>query len=131
MVKESKATEVKRYTIQQFYGSESITGNSISYDGRKVLFSGDKTGIYNAYCVSVEDGVRTQLTHSEDNAVLVTSYFPDDDRFLFLSDKGGNEILHIYVKNENGEEIDLTPGEQERAEFYSWSQDEKLFLRVK
>jgi dipeptidyl aminopeptidase/acylaminoacyl peptidase len=92
------------------------------------LFSGDKTGIYNAYCVSVEDGVRTQLTHSEDNAVLVAGYFPDDDRFLFLSDKGGNEILHIYVKNENGEEIDLTPGEQERAEFYGWSQDGKSFF---
>jgi dipeptidyl aminopeptidase/acylaminoacyl peptidase len=128
MVKESKATEYKRYTIQQFYGSESITGNSISSDGRKVLFSGDNTGIYNAYCVSVEDGVRTQLTHSEDNAVLVAGYFPDDDRFLFLSDKGGNEILHIYVKDENGEEIDLTPGEQERAEFYGWSHDGKSFF---
>jgi len=128
MVKESKVTEVKRYTIQQFYESESITDNSISSDGRKVLFSGDKNGIYNAYCLSVDDGVRTQLTHSEDNAVHIAGYFPDDDRFLFLSDKGGNEILHIYVKNENGEELDLTPGEQERAEFYGWSQDGKSFF---
>ncbi|RHW43454.1 S9 family peptidase [Neobacillus notoginsengisoli] len=128
MTKESKATETRRYTLEQFYDSESIAGNFISFDGKQVLFSGDKTGIYNAYSVSVEDGTRTQLTHSEEDAVLVASFFPEDNRFLFLSDKGGNEILHIYVQNENGETVDLTPGEQERAQFYDWSKDSKSFF---
>ncbi|OCA86070.1 peptidase S9 [Bacillus sp. FJAT-27225] len=128
MAKEDKATETRRYTLEQFYGSESIAGNFISYDGKKILFSGDKTGIYNAYSVSTEDGTRTQLSHSEEDAVLVASFFPEDDRFLFLSDKGGNEILHIYVQNKNGGTVDLTPGEQERAQFYHWSKDGESFF---
>ncbi|WP_052342741.1 alpha/beta hydrolase family protein [Bacillus sp. EB01] len=128
MTNESKTTEIRRYTLEQFYGSESIAGNFISFDGKKILFSGDKTGIYNAYSVSTEDGTRTQFTHSEEDAVQVVSFFPEDDRFLFLSDKGGNEILHIYMQNENGETVDLTPGEQERAEFYHWSKDGKSFF---
>ncbi|ALC91592.1 peptidase S9 [Bacillus sp. FJAT-18017] len=128
MTKESKATETRRYTLEQFYGSESIAGNFISFDGKKILFSGDKTGIYNAYYVSTEDGTRTQLTHSEEDAVQVASFFSEDDRFLFLSDKGGNELLHIYVQDENGETVDLTPGEQERAQFYHWSKDGKSFF---
>jgi dipeptidyl aminopeptidase/acylaminoacyl peptidase len=128
MEKDIKLTDEKKYTIEQFFKSESILSNSISYDEKHVLYSSDKTGIYNSYIVSLEDGSQTQMTHSKDNAVHAISFFPEDNRFLFLSDIGGNEILHIYVQNEKGEKIDLTPGEKERAEFYQWSKDRESFF---
>jgi len=118
----------KQYTIEQFFNSESIMYNSISYDEKNVLYSSDKSGIYNAYIVSLENGSHKQVTHSTDNAIHAISFFPNDNRFLYLSDKGGNEILHIYVQNEDGSVSELTTGEQERAEFYQWSRDGKSFF---
>lgn len=128
MTKNAKERNTQRYTIEQFFNMESIVTNSISSDGKNVLFSSDKSGIYNAYLVSLEDKSLRQLTNSTDNAILAVSFFPNDQRFLYLSDQGGNEINHIYVQNENGEAIDLTPGENERAEYYGWSKDEKSFF---
>ncbi|OAS89196.1 MULTISPECIES: alpha/beta hydrolase family protein [Metabacillus] len=128
MTKDAKDTSVKKYSIDHFFNTESIISNSISFDEKKVLYSSDKSRIYNAYMVSLEDNSQQQVTYSTDNAVYAVSFFPKDNRFLFLSDKGGNEILHIYVQNENGEAIDLTPGENERAVFFDWSKDEKSFF---
>src|SRR5699024_3220061 len=54
--------------------------------------------------------------------------FPEDKRFLFESDQGGNEITHIYVQNEDGTTKDLTPSENEKAMFHGWSEDKKSFF---
>ncbi|MHC0035544.1 S9 family peptidase [Pseudoneobacillus sp. C159] len=128
MSNKAKTESVKKYTIEQFIGSESIELNSISFDEKYVLYSSDKTGVFNAYQVTIEDGVQTQLTYSKDNGVFALSFFPKDNRILYTSDKGGNEILHLYVRNEDGTTVDLTPGAEERAEFYSWSKDGKSFF---
>ena len=56
------------------------------------------------------------------------SYFPNDNRFLFDSDKGGNEIWQIYVQNEDGTSKNLTPFANARAVYYGWAYDEKSFF---
>lgn len=120
--------KVIRYSIDDFLNSESIMYNSLSYKGDKVLYSSDRTGVYNAFSVSIQDKVIKQLTASTENNVFPVSYFPNDDRFLYLSDKGGNEIFHLYVCDEKGEVTELTTDEKERAIFYSWSQDGQSFF---
>ncbi|MFS0864195.1 alpha/beta fold hydrolase [Fredinandcohnia sp. 179-A 10B2 NHS] len=118
---------VKKYTIEQFINTESIMYNSISYNAERILYSSNKTGIFNAFSIGINDGSSVQLTNSTDDAIYAVSYFPNDQRILYLSDKGGNEILHIFVREEDGSVRDVTPGEQERALFYGWSKDEKSF----
>lgn len=120
--------EIKQYTIEQFMNTTSIGGSSFSADAKKILFSSDESGIFNAYTIPVEGGEPTKLTDSKDDAILAISFFPDDDRILFRSDKGGNEIWHIYLQDENGTVKDLTPFENARALFYGWSYDEKSFF---
>jgi len=105
-----------------------IAGASVSHDDRTILFSSNKTGIYNAYAVSVTGGEPEQITDSKDNSIFVISWFPNDNRFLFRSDQGGNEIHHIYLQNEDGTSRDLTPDTKARALFYGWSDDEKSFF---
>ncbi|MEO0333047.1 MAG: alpha/beta fold hydrolase, partial [Bacteroidota bacterium] len=51
-----------------------------------------------------------------------------DERILFTSDQGGNEINHLYVKNLNGEATDLTPDSTAKAQFYGWSYDQQSFF---
>lgn len=124
----SEYREVKQYTIEQFMDTVSIFGSSFSADEKTILFSSNQTGIYNAYTIPVEGGEPTQLTISEDDTIFAISFLPNDNRILYMSDKGGDEIYHIYLRNENGTVKDLTPDEEARAVFYSWSFDEKSFF---
>ena len=52
-------------------------------------------------------------------------YFPEDNRFLYISDRGGNEISHIYVQNPEGKVTDLISDSTAKAVFYGWSYDRK------
>lgn len=124
---EKTQRSVKKYSIEQFMNTESIMYNSLSYNAERILYSSNRTGIFNAFSIGINDGSCIQLTNSTDDAIYAVSYFPNDQRILYLSDKGGNEILHIFVREEDGSVRDVTPGEQERALFYGWSKDAKSF----
>ncbi|QHT69638.1 S9 family peptidase [Rhodocytophaga rosea] len=121
---------VKQYTIEQFMNTSNAFGSSFSPDEQKILFSTNKTGIYNGFEVAVTGGEAKALTSSKDNSVFAISYFPYDERILYSSDKGGNEISHIYVKNTDGTMQDLTPDSTAKSEFFAWSFDEKSFFYV-
>ncbi len=123
----TEVREVPEYSIEQFMNTISIGGSSFSHDESKLLFTSDKSGIFNAYTISLESGETTQITNSDSNSIFILSYFPTDDRFLYRSDKGGNEIWHIYMMDENGESRDLTPEKEARATFVRWSFDDQSF----
>jgi dipeptidyl aminopeptidase/acylaminoacyl peptidase len=120
--------EVKRYTIEQFLNTTSINGGSFSHDDKLLLYGSDASGLYNAYTVPVTGGEATQVTHSTDNNVLPVSFFPNDNRILYHGDQGGNEIYHVYLREEDGTVKDLTPGEKNRALFHGWAYDGKSFF---
>jgi len=124
----SEYREVQKYTIEQFMDTVSIFGSSFSFDEQMILFSSNKTGIYNAYTLPVKGGEPTQITNSTDDAIFALSFFPRDNRILYSSDKGGNEITHIYLRNEDDTVQDLTPEEKAKSVFYGWSFDEKSFF---
>lgn len=122
------AREPQQYTIEQFLNTVSIFGGSFSFDESKILFTSNESGIYNAYTITVAGGEPQQVTRSTENSVFAVSYFPEDDRMLYLSDSGGNEIYHIYMTGLDGATKDLTPHEGARSIFYSWSRDGKSFF---
>jgi len=43
----------KQYTIEQFLNTTSMTGASFSADESRILFSSNKTGIWNVYAIPV------------------------------------------------------------------------------
>ncbi len=104
-----------------------IGGASFSPDEQSVLFHNNKTGIFNVYTVGVAGGAPKQLTNSTKESTFAVSYFPNDTRFIYTYDKGGNENNHLYVKEADGTERDLTPGEKMKANFLGWSHDRKSF----
>jgi dipeptidyl aminopeptidase/acylaminoacyl peptidase len=117
----------KQYTIQQFMDNVSVNGASFSADETRVLFSSNKTGVWNAYSVPTTGGAWTQVTSSTTDSVFAVSYFHKDDRILFTRDQGGNELNHLYVRTPQGEEKDLTPGEKLKAIFRGWTPDASAF----
>jgi dipeptidyl aminopeptidase/acylaminoacyl peptidase len=119
--------QVKQYSIEQFLNTTRISGSSFSSDEKSVLFSSNKTGIFNVYSVAVNGGEPKQLTHSTTESTYAISYFPNDSRVLYTHDQGGNENNHIYLLDGDGKERDLTPGDKLKAEFRGWSHDGKAF----
>lgn len=122
------ARKVPRYSAKDFLSTVHYYGASFSPDNSKILVSSDKSGIFNAYAIPVAGGAPVQLTKSEKNSIFGVGYFPHDERFLFSSDQGGNELDHIYVQELNGPVTDLTPGDKLKAVFYGWAHDDQTFF---
>ena len=53
--------EVKQYTIEQFVNTTRIFGSSFSLDEKNILFTSDKSGVYNVYSMSIETNEVRQL----------------------------------------------------------------------
>ncbi len=118
---EDKAPE--KYSIEQFMDIVQIAGSAFSPDETKVLTNTKETGIFNAYEIDIATGEKKQLTASTDNAIFAQSYFPGDDRIVYSSDKGGNEITHLYVRDPQGAVVDLIKDSTAKASFAGWSYD--------
>ncbi len=123
-----KPREVKKYSIGQFYENVNIYGGSFSPDETKLLVTSNETGIYNAFALPVDGSASTQLTKSTEESVFGISYFPEDERILYSSDKGGNEISHIYMLDAEYNVTELTPAENAKTGFMGWTRDKKGFF---
>ena len=126
--KSSATKAVKQYTIEQFMNTVRIGGSSFSADEKSILFHSNRTGIFNVHSVPVSGGGPTQLTNSTKESTYAISYFPGDSRILYTYDRGGNENSHLYVRDRDGKERDLTPGDKVKANFLGWSHDRKSFF---
>ncbi|OWQ93937.1 S9 family peptidase [Roseateles aquatilis] len=105
----------------------SIAGASFSADEKRILFSSNVTGIFNVYSISVDGGEPVALTSSKTDTHFSVGYFRNDDRVLYTRDQGGNENNHLYVRELDGRERDLTPGDKVKAGFSGWSEDGTAF----
>jgi dipeptidyl aminopeptidase/acylaminoacyl peptidase len=120
--------EVPQYTIEDFLATTNMNGADFSPDGAKILVSSDKSGVFNAWAVPVAGGDPVQLTRSTTNAVFARAWYPKDERFIYQSDQGGNELTHVYVQTPDGATKDVTPGDKLKAEFAGWAYDDKSFF---
>jgi dipeptidyl aminopeptidase/acylaminoacyl peptidase len=116
----------KQYTIDQFLATTGMGGASFSADEQRILFHSNQTGIFNAYTLPVTGGTPQPLTESKETTRSV-GFFPADDRILYTRDQGGNENNHLYVRELDGKERDLTPGDKTKASFLSWRPDGGAF----
>ena len=126
--KSGRGPAVKQYTIEQFMGTTKVGGSSFSHDEKAILFHSNKSGIFNVYSIPVSGGEPKQLTNSTKESTYLVSAFRSDPRFLYAYDKGGNENSHLYLRELDGTERDLTPGEKTKANFLGWSRDRKSFF---
>jgi dipeptidyl aminopeptidase/acylaminoacyl peptidase len=117
----------KRYTIEQFMATTSISGASFSKDEKRILFSSNESGIFNAYTIPVAGGTPVAMTKSTTDSTYAVGFFYNDDRILFTRDSGGNENNHLFVRELDGTEKDLTPGDKLKASFAGWRPDGSAF----
>ena len=111
--------------MSNFIENVNLGGGSFSPDASKLLFSSNESGIYNLYEIDVATGEQKPLTRSTEESYFAESYFPNDDRFIYSADQGGNENDQLYAMSADGEVQALTPGDSARNTFMGWSRDEQ------
>jgi len=126
--KDAEARPAAQHTVDDFYKNSEFFGASWAPDNQKILVSSNLSGIWNAYAVPAAGGPPEPLTQSTTDSIFALAYFPADARVLYSSDKGGNELTHIYVRNPDGSVKDLTPGAKLKANFHGWSADDRSFF---
>lgn len=124
---EHSVRPAKQYKIEDFIETVGVSGASFSASESRILFSSNKSGIWNVYSMPVGGGEWTQITKSITDNNYAVSYFPNDDRALTTRDQGGNELNHVYVIGLDGKETDLTPGDKHQANFNGFTHDGAFF----
>ena len=114
---------IEQYSIETLMSNNRSSGGYFSKDADKLIYSSDKSGIFNIYEVDLSTNEETQLTDSKEESFFVRGYSPNTGEVIYSADKGGNENSHIYLIRE-GNSIDLTPGENTKASFVGWTNDE-------
>ncbi|MFC5576907.1 S9 family peptidase [Lysobacter niabensis] len=117
----------RQYAIADFVNTVGVFGASFSADESRLLFSSNKSGVWNAYSMPTAGGEWNAITRSTTDNNYAVAYFPDDDRVLVTRDQGGNELNHLYVIGSDGKERDLTPGDKLKASFTGFSHDGRAF----
>ncbi|HEY0780311.1 MAG TPA: S9 family peptidase [Gemmatirosa sp.] len=117
-----------RYPVEDFFATVAWYDASFSRDGRRVLVSGNPTGVFNVHAIAVDGGEPEALTASTTDATYAVCYFRTDDRVLFTADRGGDERHHLYVRELDGRVHDLTPGDALKAGFAGWSRTGDRFF---
>jgi dipeptidyl aminopeptidase/acylaminoacyl peptidase len=128
LVAAADAKAPRRYTIEQFLSTTTFTELAFSPDEREVLFTSDETGIPNVYTKPIAGGDAVPITRSTTDTTFAVSFFPGDGRILYTHDRGGDENNHLYVRERDGSERDLTPGYRLKAAFVKWAADKRSFF---
>ena len=119
----SDSQNIQQYSIETLMSNNRSSGGYFSKDADKLIYSSDKSGIFNIYEVDLSTNEETQLTDSNEESFFVRGYSPNTGEVIYSADKGGNENSHIYLIRE-GNSIDLTPGENTKASYVGWTKDE-------
>ena len=119
----SDTQNIQQYSIETLMSNNRSSGGYFSKDADKLIYSSDKSGIFNIYEVDLSTNEETQLTDSKEESFFVRGYSPNTGEVIYSADKGGNENSHIYLIRE-GNSIDLTPGENTKASYVGWTNDE-------
>ena len=116
--------EVQEYSIEALMSNNRSSGGYFSKDGSKLLYSSDKSGIFNVYEVDLKTDKEVQITSSTEESFFARGYSPITGEVIYSADKGGNENSHLYLIRD-GESLDLTPGEKTKASLLGWTKNEK------
>ncbi len=115
------------YSPEQLLDFETQAGLSFSKDEKKILFAGDRSGLFNLYAVSTSEDTTYELTATRYQNLMALSFFPEDNRILYLSNHEQDGNPHIYMLDLLANTHDLTPFIGSVSQFLGWSWDHLSF----
>jgi dipeptidyl aminopeptidase/acylaminoacyl peptidase len=114
---------VEQVPVERYLNIRSAYQPSFFFDGQRIAFLTNITGIPQVWTVDVAGGWPDQLTFGEDRVAKVACS-PADDRLIFARDVGGNERTQLFLLEGDGSgERRLTFDDGAMHVFGAWSAD--------
>jgi dipeptidyl aminopeptidase/acylaminoacyl peptidase len=121
-----------KYKVEDYFARPKSSSFQLSPNGKYMSYMEKEDGTTKRH-VYVKD-VKTQKTARiiEEKDELIRGYgWVNDERLIYVIDKGGNENYHIYAVNLDGtDNIDLTPFEDVRAGINNMLKEQKDFIII-
>ena len=116
-------------SISQLFRIPLIYSIDLRSDGGAVLYSSDPTGIPHLYILQTEPRSKPKQVTSGNDAVFFGSLSPSGDRIIYLQDKDGNELHHLFLTSQRGEKAQQITENALRTWDVEWHPNEKEVIR--
>jgi dipeptidyl aminopeptidase/acylaminoacyl peptidase len=104
-------TRVRQIPLRDFFKNPEKTSYKISFDGKYLSHLAPYKNRLNIYVQHIGDDKAKRIT-SETNRDIISYFWGNNDRILYLQDYKGNENFHLYAVDKDGSNhTDLTPFE--------------------
>ena len=90
-------------SISDLFKIPLIYSVNLAPDGEVVLYSSNPTGIPHLYMLHTKLGANPKQITSGNDPVMFGSLSPSGDRVVYLQDKDGNELHHLFLTSKDGE----------------------------
>ncbi|TWI02246.1 dipeptidyl aminopeptidase/acylaminoacyl peptidase [Flavobacterium tiangeerense] len=120
-----------KYSVEDFYTKPKARAFRLSPDGlRMSYFQKMDNGKTNVYVKEIKTG-KVSLVIEEKEELIKTYFWLNNERLVYVMDKGGNENIHVYSAGIDGSApIDLTPFEGVQAEINTVLKNQRDFIIV-
>lgn len=120
-----------KYSVEDYFQKPKSSRFQLSPNGKYLSYmEKDKNDKNHVYVKNIATGeVKRAIEEKEE---LIRGYgWVNDNRLLYVMDKGGNENYHIYAADLDGSnQMDLTPYEGVQAQILSASRDHREYIIV-
>jgi len=89
-------------SISKLFSIPYIYWIDFASDGRTMLYSSNATGVPHLYVSETRPNSKPRQITSGNNPVLFGSLSPTGDHVVYLQDKDGNELHHLYLTSKRG-----------------------------
>jgi dipeptidyl aminopeptidase/acylaminoacyl peptidase len=89
-------------SIQDLWSIPYITWIDMASDGKTMLYSSNATGIPHLYVSETKPHSKPKQITSGNDPITIASLSPTGDRVVYLQDKDGNELHHLFIVSKKG-----------------------------
>jgi len=90
-------------SISDLFKIPVIYSIDLTTDGKTVLYSSNPSGIPHLYALPTKPGSKPKQVTSGNDAVMIGFLSPIDNNIVYLQDKDGNELHHMFLTSQQGE----------------------------
>ena len=120
-----------KYAVEDYFARPKASSFQLSPDGKYMSYmEKEDNGKRHVYVKEIATGKVKRIIEEKDE--LIRGYFwKNNERLLYMMDKGGNENYHVYAVNIDGtNNIDLTPYDDVRAMIINILKDQKDYVII-
>jgi dipeptidyl aminopeptidase/acylaminoacyl peptidase len=115
--------------ISDLFKIPIIYGIDLEQSGKFVLYSSNTTGIPHLYILPTKAGSSFRQITSGNDAVMFGFLSPRRDQLVYLQDKNGNELHHLFLVSTEGEAVQQITEKPHRTWGVDWHPDGKEVTR--